>query len=241
MSRNFASQPEASLPVPDFESTVPYGRLDFISTIESHLNRALPDLRSPKATDDLLAIFKDHDISTPANPSLPRLLDKLSSKFIEPRCQAPTFITHHPECLAPLAKSFTHAQTGQKVAASAELFVKGQEIANMYEEENSPFEQRRKFEEALNYRDDDAVPFNRTLDNHEINESYLEALEWGLPPTGGWGCGIDRLVMLFSGASRIGDVLTFGTLRNAVNLASVAKPSKKPSQVVKKAVDVERE
>ena len=101
----------------------------------------------------------------------------------------------------------------------------------MYEEENSPFEQRRKFEEALTYRDDDAVPSIRRLDNHEINESYLEALEWGLPPTGGWGCGIDRLVMLFSGANRIGDVLTFGTLRNVVNLASVGKPVKKQNTV----------
>ena len=111
----------------------------------------------------------------------------------------------------------------------------------MYEEENSPFEQRRKFEEALNYRDDDAVPSNRRLDHHEINESYLEALEWGLPPTGGWGCGIDRLVMLFSGASRIGDVLTFGTLRNVVNLASAAKPVKKPNKAVKQAANVDRE
>ena len=240
MSRDFASRPEASLPVPDFESTIPYGRLDFTSTIESYINRALPDLRSPAAMDDLLAIFNDHDISLPANPTLPRLLDKLSSTFIEPRCQAPTFITHHPECLAPLAKSFTHPQTGQKVAASAELFVKGQEIANMYEEENSPFEQRRKFEEALEHRDDNAR-LNRMPSNNEINESYLEALEWGLPPTGGWGCGIDRLVMLFSGASRIGDVLTFGTVRNVVNLASVANPVKKQSQVLKKAANVETE
>ena len=239
LSRNFANKSEASLPIPDFESTIPYRRLDFTSTIESCLNRALPDLRSPKATNDLLAIFEDHDISTPASPTLPRLLDKLSSTLIEPRCQAPTFITHHPECLAPLAKSFIHPQTGQKVAASAELFVKGQEIANMYEEENSPFEQRRKFEEALRYRDDNANLDHMPSNNH-VNESYLEALEWGLPPTGGWGCGIDRLVMLFSGAGRIGDVLTFGTLRNVVNLASVVKPVKKPNKVVRKAAKVER-
>jgi lysyl-tRNA synthetase class 2 len=53
-----------------------------------------------------------------------------------------------------------------------------------------------------------------------VDESYLEALVWGLPPTGGWGCGVDRLVMAFSGAKRISDVLAFGSLRNVVNLGS---------------------
>lgn len=239
LCRHIASKPEASLRAPNIESAYPYGRLDFISTIESCLNRPLPDLRSSSATDDLLAIFKNHDISTPANPTLPRLLDKLSTKFIEPHCQAPTFIVHHPECLAPLAKSFTHRKTGQQVAASAELFVKGLEIVNMYEEENSPFEQRRKFEDALKYREDRATP-DGAPSNSEINESYIEALEWGLPPTGGWGCGIDRLVMLFTGASRIGDVLTFGTLKNVVNLGTVAKPGEKSGKANKEVEKPER-
>ena len=81
----------------------------------------------------------------------------------------------------------------------------------MYEEENSPFEQRKKFIEQAQWRDDE----NRGV----IDEGYLEALEWGLPPTGGWGCGVDRLCMHFAGASRISDVLSFGNLRNVVGLA----------------------
>ena len=80
----------------------------------------------------------------------------------------------------------------------------------MYEEENSPFEQRKKFVEQAKWRDDE----NKAV----IDESYLEALEWALPPTGGWGCGVDRLCMLLSGASRISDVLPFGSLKNVVNL-----------------------
>lgn len=80
----------------------------------------------------------------------------------------------------------------------------------MYEEENSPFEQRRKFMEQIRYKDDE----NKAL----VDESYLKALESGLPPTGGFGCGIDRLCMLFAGANRISDVLTFGSLRNVVSL-----------------------
>ena len=84
----------------------------------------------------------------------------------------------------------------------------GRELVNTYEEENSPFEQRRKFTEQLKYRDEE--------NEARVDESYLEALEWGLPPTGGWGCGMDRLCMLFAGTGRIGDVLSFGTLRNVV-------------------------
>lgn len=85
----------------------------------------------------------------------------------------------------------------------------------MYEEENSPFEQRAKFLEQTKYRDEE--------NSAAIDESYLEALEWGLPPTGGWGCGLDRLVMLFAGTSRINDVLAFGSLRNVVNLGKSGK------------------
>lgn len=92
------------------------------------------------------------------------------------------------------------------MAARGELFVEGKEVVNTYEEENSPFEQRRKFEDQLRFSKAAGEP-------GEIDESYLEALEWGLPATGGWGCGVDRLVMLFTGAKRIGDVLPFGNLR----------------------------
>lgn len=226
--RQSANEWETSLPEPDIGFAPPFAQFEFIPTIEASLNERLPCLHSPFALEDLLAIFKNHEILVPAHPTLPRLLDKLSSKFVEPHCQAPTFITQHPECLAPLAKSYV-SPTGQLVAASAELFIKGHEIANMYEEETSPFEQRRKFEEALQYREEQAS-LNGAPDRREINESYIEALEWGLPPTGGWGCGIDRLVMLFTGANRIGDVLTFGTLKNVVNLGRVAKSAKKLSR-----------
>ena len=231
--RGIVARGEVSLKEPDIEVAVPFTHLPFIPTIEEYLKEPLPNLSSPNATQELLAIFDHHKIPIPANPTLPRLLDELASKFIEPNCQAPTFITYHPECLAPLAKSFYQHNTRQHVAASAELFIKGQEVANMYEEENSPFEQRRKFVEALKYKEQtDGV--RRVGKTREINESYLEALEWGLPPTGGWGCGIDRLVMLFTGASRIGDVLTFGNLRNVVNIGSATKSTKRQDRPAKK-------
>ncbi|KAL2841384.1 hypothetical protein BJY01DRAFT_217566 [Aspergillus pseudoustus] len=184
----------------------PFRQLDFIPGIETAIGRQLPNLTSPYAAEQTLSIFKDLSLQIPSNPTLPRLLDELSSIYLEPHCISPTFIINPPECLSPLSKSFTHPSTNQIVAARAELFIEGKEIVNMYEEENSPSDQRRKFEDQLRYSKDAKEP-------GEIDEEYLKALEWGLPPTGGWGCGIDRLVMLFTGMKRIADVLPFGNLR----------------------------
>jgi lysyl-tRNA synthetase, class II len=188
-----------------------FQRIEFIPALEASIQRKLPDLQSDGASAKLVSIFHDLHIPLPAFPTLPRLLDKLSSIYLEPKCHKPTFIIHPPACLAPLSKSFYDPAINQVVSARAELFIQQREIANMYEEENSPFEQRKKFVEQAQWRDDE--------NSGVIDEAYLEALEWGLPPTGGWGCGIDRLCMHFAGASRISDVLSFGSLRNVVGLA----------------------
>ena len=173
----------------------PFPRLDFVPALEEAINdksstpstldapgqtetrRRLPDLSSTDAVSGVLELFQDLGITPPATPTLARLLDKLSTIYLERPIRRPTFIINHPECLSPLAKSFLHPLNGQRVAARAELFISGLEIANMYEEENSPFEQRRKFQQQLSSKDGETA--------EDIDESYLEALEWGLPPTGG--------------------------------------------------------
>lgn len=190
--------------------SAPFAQLPFIPTIEKASGRTLPDLTSKSATADVLALFRDLSLEVPPNPTLPRLLDTLAEIYIEPLCQNPTFITHHPEALSPLSKSFICPTTSQRIAARVELFIAGREYVNAYEEENSPFEQRRKFMQQQEYHAEG---------QGAIDESYLEALEWGMPPTGGWGCGLDRLVMLFASKKRIADVLPFGTLRNVVSIA----------------------
>ena len=200
-----------NLKLPTIEYSRPFARLDFIPTIEAAIGCQLPDLALPEAQERVIQILQDCSVPLPQNKTLPQLLDRLSSVLLEPQCVKPTFIINHPECLSPLSKSFEHPTRKQRVSARAELFVNCQEIVNTYEEENSPFEQRKKFVEQTKYRSGD--------DTSGIDESYLEALEWGLPPTGGWGCGIDRLCMLMLGVSRIGDVLSFGTLRNVVALS----------------------
>jgi lysyl-tRNA synthetase class 2 len=216
--------PELSLGL----GSVPFKRLQFIPAIEERLGEELPNLAADNAAERLVEIFIHHGISIPASQTLPRLLDKLCSIYIEPQCDEPTFITHHPACMAPLAKSFIDPTTTQDVSARAELFIQQKEIANMYEEENSPFEQRSKFVQQARYKDDENKAF--------LDESYLEALEWGLPPTGGWGCGIDRLCMLLTGSSRISDVLAFGSLKNVVNLGH-----KTPTSLIEEKKKKEKE
>ena len=187
----------------------PYPRIDFITSLESEMDCNFPNLTAPNALDILIEIVSSRGMVITPQATLPNLLDQLSAKYLEPRCVNPTFIINHPECLSPLSKSFRHPTLKQTVTARAELFVNGQEIINTYEEENSPFEQRRKFLDQMMHKEAGSI-------DASIDEDYLEALEWGLPPTGGWGAGIDRLCMLMIGVDRIGDVLSFGTLRNVV-------------------------
>lgn len=192
----------------------PYPRIDFLTGLNEALGQKLPDLESESAVSELVRIFQSKSITLPADPNLSRLLDKLCAHYLEPQCIRPTWIINQPECLSPLSKTIISDVSGipQRVAARAELFISGYEVINCYEEENSPFEQRHKFmmqrrlatNASAKASDDDAK---------EIDEDYLEALEWGLPPVAGWGCGIDRLVMALTGKTRIHYVLPFGTMR----------------------------
>ena len=191
--------------------TPPYEHIDFISGVEQAIGAKLPDMSRASALEDLKQLILDLSlpIQIKAAMNLPQLLDKLSSEYLEPLCIKPTFIINHPACMSPLSKSQTHPSiSNQEVGIRAELFVNGREIANMYEEENSPIEQRQKFLQQLRFKNDDT---------EEVDEAYLEALEWGMPPVGGWGCGIERLTMAMTGTDKIGDVLSFGTLRNVVS------------------------
>lgn len=219
--------PNLTVPNPKvFESS--FERVEFIPAIEEALGRALPDLSTPKALPELINMLneegKDWHHSLPPQPSLAKLLDHIAATVIEPRSKSrPLYILHHPVCMSPLSKSFTCPKTGQQVAARAELFYDGNELANMYEEENDPRKQRRKFVNQAKARQEQLRGGARATDEdpaHVIDEQYISVLESGLPPTGGWGCGVDRLVMLFSGAKRISDVQPFGNLQHVVGLAA---------------------
>ncbi|KAI0109077.1 hypothetical protein GGR51DRAFT_512640 [Nemania sp. FL0031] len=200
-------------------------QVEFIPALESILGFHFPDLSEPDALEKLLGLLTKHRPSMAIEGmTLNKLLDHLALTYLESASlDQPLFIIHQPACMAPLSKSFTCPKTGQLVSARAELFIGGREMANMYEEENDPFEQRRKFELQIQSKGSSAAADEEGP--AEVDESYVQALEHGLPPTGGWGCGIDRLVMLLSGASRIGDTLPFGNLKNVVSLSQAAKDS----------------
>ncbi|KAI1752792.1 hypothetical protein F4782DRAFT_500046 [Xylaria castorea] len=210
-------KPQVSIPKGQWE------QVEFIPALEDLLGFRFPDLSKPDAQEKLSSLLAERHASLVVpGISLNKLLDHLAATYLENgSLHQPLFIIHHPACMSPLSKSFTCPKTGQLVSARAELFIEGREMANMYEEENDPFEQRRKFELQLQSKGGGTVADDEGP--AEIDESYVQALEHGLPPTGGWGCGIDRFVMFLSGASRISDTLPFGNLKNIVSLSQAAK------------------
>jgi lysyl-tRNA synthetase, class II len=125
---------------PRLRFSAPFQRLDFIPAVENALQQPLPNLQDGDARIKVARILREKGIDLPDHDSLPALLDRLASTLLESQCERPTFIVNHPECMSPLSKSYIHSSVGQRVAARAELFVDSQEIANTYEEENSPFE-----------------------------------------------------------------------------------------------------
>ncbi|CAG9955106.1 unnamed protein product [Clonostachys rosea f. rosea IK726] len=232
----------------------PFKQVEFVPGLEAAMGIRLPKLSSKDALPELIAVLKLAGIKiageTPT--TLDKLLDRLAAMYLEPQSfDKPLFITHHPACMSPLAKSFLCPRTYQLVSARAELFFGGRELANMYEEENNPEEQKQKLamhrrlanagngkvvieepaigevvetdseaelsgpQEVLEEEEEE-----EDLEAAPLDESFARALDFGLPPTGGWGCGVERLVMVFSGASRISDCLSFGTLKNVVGLTA---------------------
>jgi lysyl-tRNA synthetase class 2 len=164
------------------------------------------DVLASESLADLRAAARDRGLEPGDAPTWATLVDALFSAHVEPRLVQPVFVTDHPRDLSPLAKA---SPRDPRLAERFEPFVAGMEIGNAFSELNDPDDQRRTLEaqmRALAAGDLEAQP---------LDEDYIRALEHGLPPTGGLGIGVDRLVMLLTDAGHIREVILFPHLRPA--------------------------
>jgi lysyl-tRNA synthetase class 2 len=181
--------------------TPPWPRLKLRDTILEHTG---VDVLEHRDRDALVAAALEQGIEVDPEETWPRLVDHLLSKHVEPKLEHPTFVMDYPKELSPFAKDH-RSEPG--LVERFECFVSGVEFANAFSELNDPDEQRARFEAQ---RREEAAGDEET---QPYDEDYLRALEQGMPPTGGIGVGIDRLVMILAGRRSLREVVLFPAMR----------------------------
>ncbi|KAF2229091.1 lysyl-tRNA synthetase [Viridothelium virens] len=181
----------------------PWKRVEMIPALEEATGEKFPpgdQLHTKETNDFLKRVLQKVNVECSPPLTNARMIDKLVGEFIEEKCINPTFITGHPQMMSPLAK---YHRSDKGICERFEAFVCKKEIVNAYTELNDPFDQRLRFEEQALQKaqgDDEA---------QLIDHTFLDALEHALPPTGGFGMGIDRMVMFLTDNYSIREVLSF--------------------------------
>ncbi|XP_021191264.3 lysine--tRNA ligase isoform X1 [Helicoverpa armigera] len=212
----------------EIDFTPPFARVPMIASLEKALNVKFPpadQLDSQEANQLLSQLCEKHEVECPPPRTTARLLDKLVGEFLEEKCINPTFILDHPQIMSPLSK---YHRDIPGLTERFELFVMKKEICNAYTELNDPATQRERFEQQAKDRaagDDETPP---------TDEAFCTALEYGLPPTAGWGLGVDRLTMFLTNSNNIKEVLLFPAMKpddpNKHNAEGENAPSETPVQ-----------
>lgn len=184
----------------EIDFTPPFRVVDMMSELKKHIGEIPKDFSSDEANKFFSNKCDEQGITVSSPRTTSRLIDKLVGHFIEDKCVNPTFVINHPAVMSPLAK---YHRENPQLTERFELFVAGFELSNAYTELNDPIVQLERFREQLKAKemgDDEA---------HGIDETFMEAMFTGMPPTGGFGLGIDRLVMILTNNHFIRDVILF--------------------------------
>ncbi|MEP6573114.1 MAG: lysine--tRNA ligase [Gemmatimonadota bacterium] len=182
--------------------TTPWPRVGFLDAIRKHAGVDLRVASERELRAVLLRSGMPADVAEPLSGG--KLQDEVFKVFVEPTLVQPTFIIDYPKPLSPLAKEHRHDPF---LTERFELFVQGMEIANAFSELNDPDEQRRRFEEQGRQRE------GGDEEAQQYDADFIRALEYGMPPTGGLGLGVDRLMMLVTDQASIRDVILFPAMR----------------------------
>ena len=185
--------------------TPPWPRYSYIEELEKQGGFKIPmPLDSEECHSFLAAKCKELEIEVTPPQTTPRLLDKLVEHFVERLCLNPSFICDQPEICSPLAK-YHRSKPG--MCERFELFVNYTELTNAYTELNNPMVQRERFMQQAKDKS------NGDEEAQCLDEDFCVALEHGLPPTGGWGLGVDRLAMFLTDSNNIKEVLLFPAMK----------------------------
>ncbi len=180
----------------EFDFGKPWERVEFVPALKETLGTDPLSL----SESELRNICKEKNVEVGDETPYGKMLDKLFTELVQDHIHGPAFVADHPRIISPLAK--VHRNNPQLVERF-EPVIAGVEFGNAFSELNDPLEQRRRFEEQSARHEEFSV----------MDEDFIQALEQGMPPTGGLGLGIDRMVMLFTDSSTIRDVIIFPQLR----------------------------
>ncbi|HFJ9442302.1 MULTISPECIES: lysine--tRNA ligase [Bacillus] len=177
-------------------------RLHMVDAIKEHSGA---DFWNPMSVEEARELAKEHNVDIKDTMEVGHIINEFFEQKVEDKLIQPTFIYGHPVEISPLAKK---NDEDPRFTDRFELFIVAREHANAFTELNDPIDQKERFEAQLKERE------QGNDEAHMMDDDYIEALEYGMPPTGGLGIGIDRLVMLLTNAPSIRDVLLFPAMRH---------------------------